>query len=278
MGGAQSVHRAVAILREIASRGARGARLKEVVDGVGLNKTTTRRLLAAMCRERLLEQDPETRLYRLGLESYVFGVVASERFGIRQAATGCVLRLARASHDTVFLSVPSGTYSFCLHREEGGFPIRTQALNAGQRYPLGLGAGSLALLAAMPDREIERIIRVNEAVVAESFPCYSSVILRRLVDETRAAGFAVNPGMIVAGSWAVGVAVPDEHGYPLAALSIAAIASRMENGRREELAGLLLDEAKTLSETLIELHRVPKSGEPDQPPRSPARGAQTRRL
>jgi DNA-binding IclR family transcriptional regulator len=68
--------------------------------------------------------------------------------------------------------VPSGTDGVCLHHEEGSFPIHTQVLSAGRRYPLGIGAGSLALLAAMSDREVERIINANAGVCGRNYPVY----------------------------------------------------------------------------------------------------------
>jgi DNA-binding IclR family transcriptional regulator len=48
--------------------------------------------------------------------------------------------------------------------------------------------------------------------------------------------------MIVAGSWAVGVAIRNPQGEPIAALSIAAIETRMSDKRRQQLATLLFAE------------------------------------
>lgn len=270
--GAQSVHRSVAILREVAASGACGARLTDVVEWVGLNKATTRRLLTALCDDRLLEQDAETRCYRLGVESHVIGTQAAGRFDIAQATTASVSRLAHISQDTVFVATPSGSYSLCTHREDGSFPIRTQVLSAGHRHPLGIGAGGLALLAALPNREVEAVIQANAAVVVENYPRYSRAELWRLIQETRARGHATNPGMVVPGSWAVGVAVCDEWGYPVMALSIAAIADRMSGKRRAKLAASLVAETDTLSAELAALRRTDSGDGPVRAPRAPTDG------
>lgn len=251
--GAQSVHRSVAILRDVAASADGSTRLTDIVARVGLNKATTRRLLAALCQDRLLEQDAATRCYRLGVESHVIGTQAAARFDVEQATLAAVARLALLSDDTVFVAVPSGSYSLCTHREDGSFPIRTQVLSAGHRHPLGIGAGGLALLAAMPDQEVERVVQANDATVVSNYPIYSAAELWRLVRETRASGHATNPGMVVPGSWAVGVAVRDEQGYPLMAVSIAAIADRMGAERRKRLAASLDSEAQTLSAALAAL-------------------------
>jgi DNA-binding IclR family transcriptional regulator len=40
-----------------------------------------------------------------------------------------------------------------MHRHEGSFPIRTLVLDVGNRRPLGVGAGGLAILAAIGDEK-----------------------------------------------------------------------------------------------------------------------------
>src|SRR5689334_3077548 len=143
--GTQSVERAIALLRHLGRHGAAGARLTDLVAGSGLNKATVRRLLAAMIREGMIEQDPESRLYFLGAETFVLGTIASARFGLLKLAQGALMRLTAATEDVAFLSVPRGTEAVCVHREEGSFPIRTYVLKAGDRHPLGVGAGSVAM-------------------------------------------------------------------------------------------------------------------------------------
>ena len=59
--------------------------------------------------------------------------------------------LSEITMDTSFVSVKRGNYAVCLHREEGTYPVRTHALQAGNQHPLGIGAGSLAMLSALDD-------------------------------------------------------------------------------------------------------------------------------
>src|SRR5699024_6127442 len=109
-------------------------------------------------------------------------------------------------------------------------------------------------------------------VVVENYPRYSCTELWRLVRETRIRGHATNPGMVVPGSWAVGVAVRDEQGYPVMALSIAAIADRMGAGRREQLAERLAVEVATLSAELAALRQSGRNDGLASVTRSPAAG------
>ena len=247
--GTQAVDRATFLLHQVSAKRDAGASLTDLVAESGLKQPTVHRLLTALSRAGLLEQDPSNKRYYLGFESYVLGAIAQERFGLHHAAVGSVTRLAHLSEDTAFLTVRRGHFAVCLHREEGVFPIRTQVLSVGDRHPLGIGAGSIALLAALPDDEVELILKANEDIYKTSYPRVFEK-LRELIDETRLRGFATHRGLTYAGSWGLGVAVTDETGQPSTALSIGAIESRMDKERQEMLGKLLREEADRLKEQL----------------------------
>lgn len=232
--GAQSVERAMALLAAVGARDTQGASIAELAADTGLNRTTTHRLVVAMTRHGLFERDAQGR-HHLGATIANLGMIASRRHGWLQAAGDMLQRLAAETGDTAFLSTTSGYDAICVRREEGDFPIRTQVLWPGQRYPLGVGAGSLAMLAAMPDSEVSEILAANQDRISASSPTLTAAIVRDMVEETRQAGHAFNMGAIVAGSWAVGVALLDGRGRPIGALSLAAIETRMQPQRRAEL-------------------------------------------
>jgi acyl-coenzyme A synthetase/AMP-(fatty) acid ligase len=96
--GTQSLERAVALLREVASRGNRGARLTDLVADSQLSKATVRRLLAALIRENLLDQDESTRRYYLGADTFVLGTIAAARFGVHNLEPKALSRLSALSH------------------------------------------------------------------------------------------------------------------------------------------------------------------------------------
>jgi DNA-binding IclR family transcriptional regulator len=98
----------------------------------------------------------------------------------------------------------------------------------------------------MPDETVTAALEVNRARIERDYPSFAGDRLLRLIERARRDGFAVNQGMIVPGSWAVGVAIRNSRGEPVAALSIAAIEVRMSDDRRPEIAALLLSERDQL--------------------------------
>lgn len=249
-GGTQSIERALGLLLDVGRADEHGARLTDLVINSGLAKPTARRALGALVRAGLLDQDEASRRYHLGPESYVLGMLAARRFGIHAQAIDGLTRLSQTTGDTAFLSVRRDLHVVCLHREEGPFPIRSHVLQAGDRHPLGIGAGSLAVLSALPDDEIERAIAVNAATIQEKYPAYSPESLRDAVTRTRKEGYALNPGLLMKGSWGIGVPVHDPQGRPAYAVSLAAIEDRLDEARRRELVPMLKLEAAKLERLL----------------------------
>jgi DNA-binding IclR family transcriptional regulator len=280
--GTQSIERDISILALVSQAAEAGASLTELVSRSGLKHHTVHRLLSALGRSGLVELDDETKRYLLGYESYVLGILAAPRFGLHRLAQGSVARLAHVSEDTAFLTVRRGLFSVCVHREEGTYPIRAHVLSVGDRHPMGVGAGSIALLAALPDVEIEAVLEGNAALYQERYPALSLDGLRGLVAETRVRGFSAHRGLIFPGSWGIGVAVRDEHGHPTAALSIGAAESRLNEARQENLGKLLQEEAEQLEQQLkrnAQFPRAPESGRPSSrpPARHPAVNGAVRR-
>ena len=235
--GSQSVDRALRLLALVGRGAERGVQLSDVVGGSGLNKPTARRLLLALMRAGLIEQEARTRRYFLGEEAYVLGTLASRRHGLLELSLESLRSLSDLTMDTSFVSVRRGNYAVCLHREEGSYPVRTHALQVGNQHPLGIGAGSLAMLSALADDEIEHVLAANRKVLDTQYANYSLDQIRDDIARTRQQGYALNPGRIFAGSWGMGAAILFPDGRVAGALSIAAIDSRMTAERQPELAG-----------------------------------------
>lgn len=256
--GTQSVDRALSLLGMIARGPAEGVGLSVLVSGSGLNKATVRRLLLALIRSGMVEQEPATRLYHLGDEAHVLGALAAERPGLQRLAAESLMRLAQDTGDAAILSVRQGASSLCLARQDGAFPIRTHVLLPGQRHPLGVGAGSLAILAALPDDEVQSVLRANADHLAQGYPQLRPGDLVEQVARTRARGHALNPGLIFEGSWGMGIALRHSDSRLAGALSLAAVESRMRDDRQPELLARLQAEAARIERHLA--HLAPKKG------------------
>ncbi|WP_431280952.1 IclR family transcriptional regulator [Humitalea sp. 24SJ18S-53] len=201
----------------------------------GLHRATVHRLLGALVVEGLVEQTPQG--YALGHQLWLLGEAAARRYDLERIATPALRLVADATGDVALLSMRTGHTARCVARVEGSHPILPMTLRVGTVRPLGCGAHALAVLAALPDADVESIIARGEDRVA--FPTFDAAYLRDKVAETRAQGFALSDQDIVSGMTAVGIAIRDAWGRPLGSLSCAAITPRLEPARWPEVVALL---------------------------------------
>lgn len=248
--GAQSVERATSLLMMVARHRDGGANLGDLVAESGLKQPTVRRLLLALMRTGLIEQDPGTRRYFLGSSCYILGTLAADRFGIHRVSVESLIRIAEYSQDTAFVTLRSGTYGVCLHRQEGAYPIRSHVLAAGDRHPLMVSAGNLAILASLEDPEVDFIIQTHAQSSRAKYPNLTVAAVREVLAEARARGFAVNRGLTFPGSWGMGAVIRDINKKPIAALSIGAIEERLGERRQKELAAVLFKEVREIEAQL----------------------------
>lgn len=252
MQGMQSLERAAMTLRVVAGMGTSGAKLADVAEATGLSRSTAHRFLGALTQVGLLEQDDASGAYFLGMDLSHFGAIAANRYGLRDIAQPSMERLTERTADTVYMSIRRDYESICVERFEGDYPIKTLTLDVGDRRPLGVGAGSMALLAFQSDEFVSRAIAANAAAVKATWG-FASAELSEFVEETRRKGFAYNPGRVAPGMTAIGVPILGANGDAVAALGVGAITSRMTQERSANIVTWMLEEAREIEASLTRL-------------------------
>ncbi|WP_110241161.1 IclR family transcriptional regulator [Nocardioides gilvus] len=240
------VGRVAALLRAVAASEPDGARTSEIARSVGLTRPTAHRLLTSLSEAGLTDRDAHSGRWLLGPELFFMGNAAKARYDVAALAHPVVRKLAQLTGESAFFSARRGDETICLVREDGSFPIRSHVLHEGIRFPLGVASAGMAILAFLPDADVEAYL-ARADLVADFGESHDPEALRRRIAETRAAGWAVNPGLLVEGSWGMGAAVFDAAGRPGWALSLTGIERRFSSTRHKELGELLLREAHNLS-------------------------------
>ena len=175
------------------------------------------------------------------------------RCQVFESAAHCepvLAQIADETHDTVYLSERRGLEAVCSARALGDYPIKALTLDVGIRRPLGVGAGGLAILCALPPDEADEIVDANAARYAK-LSTLEPAEVKAAVAEGRVRGWAFLDSPVFTGTAAVGVALPGEH--PVAALSVAAISSRLDEARRAEVGAALQRHARRLGRLLAGL-------------------------
>ncbi|MCQ4629031.1 IclR family transcriptional regulator [Shinella sp. CPCC 100929] len=245
--GAQGTVRIAALLRIVAAYNAAGMKISEVADLARLEQPTAHRIVTALHSVGFLSRNPETRRYHLGPLLFELFTTAFPHFNIRDVCLPSMKTLAEDLGDTVYLTVRSGFDGICVERQEGSYPIRTCTVDVGRKRPLGIGAGSLALLAAHSASEAETIIEHNR----DRYTPFntSAEAVQATVEKIRAQGFIYQDVLNTPEIKTVALAITGHTGHPFAGLSITAIATRIP----EERATVLLDHLRQRIKQIADL-------------------------
>jgi len=225
-----------------ASGGARG--VSEIGRALGVPKSSAHRLLAALGRRGLVEQDEFGR-YRPGIALLALGLGALEREPLAAAAHPILERESEATGETAFLTVARRGRIVVLDKREGAAFLRV-APTIGSEVPVHATAVGKLHLAFAPDSVV---------LPAEPWPTFTGQTpgaradLEREVAKAKKRGWATNrdewiPGMTVV---AAPVLLRDRM---LGCMVIAAPSSRVDSAHLAALAARVVKAATDIASRL----------------------------
>ena len=226
--GTQAVRRAASILRRLGRGGMQGVSLGDITQALQLPRSTTHRILKCLVEEGLVRHDTERRRYFAGQLTYELGLTVTQSALQVAKWRVAVDRIAARTGVTAYLLSRSGIEATCVLKTDGNAVIRVIPVEVGQRRFLGIGAGATALLAALDEETRERIIGTIEPHLS-SYSTLTTDKVREVVEETRKAGYSVSRGNVAKDVVGIGIVVPDDDGEPSLALSIAGLASQIDD-------------------------------------------------
>ena len=246
--GTQAIARAAALLRELASSSGGERGLAEISRNLGLERPTVHRILRRLVDEKLVRQNPATRAYALGPLIYELGLMAQPPSALYALSDKSLDVLAQESGDTAFAFMASAFDCVCFDRRAGHYPVKALMLEVGRRRPMGIGASSLAMLAAMPVDTADSLLETNSTrirLAGES----DIARLKQLVATARVEKFVLKAPLEAPDIMSLAVAVRNNFGKPIMGLSISAVRFRIIR-RLDFLLALLHDHAREMESAL----------------------------
>ena len=236
--GSRTLQRGLHLLDAVLESGRDGLRVVDLCRATGLERATVYRLLTTLVACGYVAAHGRFR-YMAGprLAEHAKRVVPSD-FAARLQPV--LARVSAACGDAAFAIVREGPTSHCIARHVGTHPVQVLVIQVGTRQPLGVGAAGLALLAALPDEDVAAAIAAN----APDFVRYGSMTpdrMKILVRSTRERGWSVIGNHATRGVLAVGMAVLNRDGAPVAAISVASMFERMPRDRQQLIARSMRD-------------------------------------
>lgn len=247
-GAVQSVERVIAILSAF-SRERREYSLTELSLQLGLTKSTLHRLLGNLERHRLVERDPQTQRYRLGIKLFELGTLVQTGLQLHTQSRPVLQQLTDDTGQASYVCIVDQGEVLCLDLIESQHTVRVLTLSIGGRIPFHCGGAPRALLAFLPDDQIAAIIDQGlQPVTAQTIT--DGAVLWADVARTRARGYVIARSDFTEHISAIGAPLFDHAGQLAGAISIAGLSQHFDDTRIAHLVEHVCRAAITISRRL----------------------------
>ena len=212
---------------------------------LGVAKSTVYRLASTLVAEGMLEQNPETERYRLGIALFGLGALVRQRMNLSNEARPYIFDLRDATNETVHLAVLDRAEILYVYDLESTQAIRMSA-NLGARKPALCTAEGLAILAFQPEALVDQLLREGFRKRTPKTDTDAATLRARLAD-VRKHGFAREDEQSELGMRSIAAPVRDSTGQVIGAVGMAGPLQRLSDDTLTKLAPLVVNTANAIS-------------------------------
>jgi DNA-binding IclR family transcriptional regulator len=244
----QAIERAVSILNAFSPEDPELG-VTELAERLGLHKSTVHRFMVNLNAAGLVERNPRTGRYRLGLRIFELGGLVMQQMNLWDEALPFLEGLVHDTGETGHLAVLDGGEAIYIERVEARRALRVPSA-IGRGYPAHATNLGKVLLADLPPERVEQIVAERGLAAFTPHTITDPEALEAELERIRALGYAVDNEEYDEGLRCIGAPVRDHSGHVVAALGIGGPVTRITPDRVGDLAELVMTAARGLSRRL----------------------------
>ena len=233
------------LLKWIAANGG-ALGIREIARDTGLNVALVQRLVNTLCDAGFLEQDSETRRYRVGAIAFHVGQAFLSETGLVESAAPILRDLSGRHALNSYLAILRDDACLYLYVEQSPGALTVHSI-PGDRVPVHTTAIGKVLLAGMPDADAVALLA---RTVLEKRTDKTKVVLEDIfaeLREIRAGALAVSDEENIPGIFALGAPIIDASSKTVAAVSCACAAHLAQGEGRARIAAAITQAARDIS-------------------------------
>lgn len=249
MSGTQTIARALALLRTLATGPRQGWRLVDLANACGLDASTTHRILKQLVSERLIVRDGARR-YLPGPMLFELGLAYPKPVALIEASRPSLAAVAREFGAVGTLWLRSGPDVVCADRV--GRTSTQVFVQVGTRRPLASMAPGISILLGLKTAERRPLMTENQRRIELLFPGRQREF-RAMLERSERAGYGITLGDVTPGIYAVGASMAAPGHPPVAAIALIGRTADVPGRRLEALASRLDAAAKGIAHQASDL-------------------------
>lgn len=222
--------------------------ITELARRLGLAKSTVHRLAATLVGTGMLEQNPETEKYRLGLATFELGALVRRKMDVSTAAKACLMALREETGETVHLAIADATEIVYVNYLESQNAVRISSA-IGLRKPIHCTAEGKAVLAfrVREDPDCLQRLRLDRRTPRTITDPHA---LAKELGMVRAQGFAIDDEESEIGMRCIAAPIHDDSGHVTAAVGVAGPVQRLPKKRLLSFGPALRKATEEISQRL----------------------------
>jgi len=223
--------------------------ISELSHLIGMGASIIHRHLDTLCYYRIVEQDPITLKYRLGMRLFELGESVRRQMDYGERVRPYLKELVSVLNETVNLSVLDQDHIVFIEKIECQATLRT-VTHVGKTAPLHCSGMGKALLAFLPEEKQDSII---DKLILTPFT-ENTIIdkdeLRVHLQKIREVGYSVDNEEYYPGIRCIGMPIINQSGFVIASISVSGPTIRLTDECIESILPKLLKTAKAISADL----------------------------
>ena len=209
---------------------------------LNMDKTSIYRILVNLEERGILQRNPLTGHFRLGVIMLQYARICRAKLELREIAMPYIRELASRTEETVIINAVQENRGICIERINGPSEINIIA-DLGRTVPLLRGASGKGLAAFLPDEKIKAIYEAEKAQLNLS---YEEIMYQ--VQDIRTKGYVISFGEQTPGTFGFACPIYDEDGKVNYALAVIGPAFRATEEHIKLIMELVPECAMKISE------------------------------
>jgi DNA-binding IclR family transcriptional regulator len=243
-----SVQRAIDIIN-LFDRNTAELGVTDIARALDLPKSTAAGIIFTLEQNDFLEQNAETRKYRLGSKLAERAGVFLAQFDLREIATPVLEDLRNECNESVNLAIRDGDYVVYIERMHGDNMLGMRS-EIGKRERIHSTALGKAILSCLPSQELNEFINQYDFVHVTPRTITDPGAFFDALAETAQRGFALDDQENELGGRCVAAPIFDYQHRPVAAISLSVPIQRFPEEKIPDYGARVREAARQISQRL----------------------------
>lgn len=214
------------LIIELLAQNPEGLTLVEITNTISISKSSAFRTVSTLIFKNYLQKNEATKKITLSRKMLSLGISSVNQHSIVEMSIDVMRAMRDELKDSVMLGMVLGLKGLVLEQVPSLYPTKIY-VEQGTQFNLHSSVGGKAILAFLPEQELNKILREIELTKESPQTIVSKEKLKKDLKKVKQRGYAIDKGEGITGINCVGAPIFNENGFPVAAIWMTAPKGRL---------------------------------------------------